>query len=194
MGRPRLHDATTAAGLLAAAERLLLERGTDGLSLRAVAAGAGTSVQAVYSVFGSKEALLGALGARAMEILREGVEAVAVTDRPVHDLAEIALVFRRFALEHPALFEVAFQRVDPAVWPRFEAAAAEAMRALTDHFQRLSEARLLPRRSLREAVVAFHGMCEGLAGVELRGRLGADLDPERLWRHSFTALVTGFNA
>lgn len=193
MGRPRVHDAATAAALLAAAERLLQERGTDGVSVREVAGGAGTSVQAVYSVFGSKEALLGALGARAMEILHTGVDAVAVTDDPVHDLAEASLVFRRFALEHPALFEVAFQRVDPAVWPRFEAASADALQALTSRFHRLVEDRLLPRRSLREAVVAFHGMCEGLAGVELRGRVGADLDPERLWRESFAALLKGFN-
>jgi len=193
VGRPRVHDATTAAGLLAAAELLLQERGTSGLSVREVASRAGTSVQAVYSVFGSKEALLGALGARAMEILRDGVDAVAVTDDPVHDLAEASLVFRRFALAHPALFEVAFQRVDPAVWPRFQTASADALRVLTGRFDRLVEARLLPRRSLREAVVAFHAMCEGLAGIELRGRFRADLDPERVWRESFLALLKGFN-
>lgn len=193
MGRPRVHDAATATALLAAAELLLQERGADGLSVREVASRAGTSVQAVYSVFGSKEALLGALGARAMEILHVGVDAVAVTEDPVHDLAEASLVFRRFALEHPALFEVAFQRADPAVWPRFEAASADALQALTRRFLRLVEARLLPRRSLREAVVAFHGMCEGLAGVELRGRLGPDVDPEHLWRVSFAALLKGFN-
>ena len=192
MGRPRLHDDTTAATLLAAAELLLQERGTDGLSVREVAGRAGTSVQAVYSVFGSKEALLGALGARAMEILHQGVDAVAVTDNPVGDLAEASLVFRRFALEHPALFEVAFQRVDPAVWPRFQAASAEALQALTSRFHRLVEAGLLQRGSLREAVVAFHGMCEGLAGIELRGRVWADLDPEHVWREAFAALLRGF--
>ena len=150
-------------------------------------------MQAVYSVFGSKEALLGALGARAMEILRVGVDAIAVTEDPVHDLAEASLVFRRFALENPALFEVAFQRGDPAVWPRFEAASAAALQALTRRFHRLVEARLLPRGSLREAVLAFHGMCEGLAALELGGRAGADLDPEHLWRVSFAALLKGFN-
>lgn len=193
VGRPRVHDATTAAALLDAAELLLQERGTNGLSVREVAGRAGTSVQAVYSVFGSKEALLGALGARAMEILHKGVDAVAVTDDPVHDLAEASLVFRRFAREHPALFEVAFQRVDPAVWPRFQTASADALRALTDRFDRLIEARLLPRRSLREAVLAFHALCEGLAGIELRGRIRTDLDPEHVWLESSAALLKGFN-
>ena len=194
MGRPRVHDDTTAAVLLEAAEQLLQERGTDGLSVREVARRAGTSVQAVYSVFGSKDALVGALGARAMEILHEGVDAVAVTDDPVHDLAEASLVFRRFALQHPALFEVAFHRVDPTVWPRFESVSADALQALMSRFHRLIEAGLLPRRSLREAVVSFHGMCEGLAGMELRGRVPTGFDHEHMWRKSFAALLKGFTA
>lgn len=179
--------------MLAAAELLLQERGADGLSVREVAGRAGTSVQAVYSVFGSKQGLLGALGAKAMETLRDGVDAVPITEDPAHDLAEASLVFRRFALEHPALFEVAFQRVDPDVWPRFEAARVAALEALTRRFHRLVAARLLPRRSLREAVVAFHALCEGLAALELRGRVGADIDPEQQWRGSFAALLRGFD-
>lgn len=191
MGRPREHDENTAAALLAEAERLLSARGVSVLSLREVASGAGTSTRAVYSLFGSKEALLGALGARAMELLRAGVDAVPVTDDPRRDLVEAALVFRRFALDHPALFEVAFQRVDPAVWPRFRATAADALAVLARRFETLAAAGLLGGRAVPEAVTAFHGLCEGLAGVELRGRMpGADR--ERVWRDAFTALVAGF--
>ena len=76
------------------------------LSLRDVATGAGTSTQAIYCLFGSKEALLGALGAHAMELLHAGVDDIGVTDDPRHDLVEAALVDRRVARDHPALFEV----------------------------------------------------------------------------------------
>ena len=55
MGRPREHDEKTARALLAAAEQLLQQRGTAALSLRQVAAGAGTSTRAVYSLFGSRK-------------------------------------------------------------------------------------------------------------------------------------------
>ena len=194
MGRPRLHDENTAAELLAAAERLLAERGAAALSLREVAGGAGTSVQAVYSLFGSKEALLGALGARAMEMLHAGVDAVVITDDPRHDLVEAALMFRRFALDHPALFEVAFQRADPAVWPRFQATGLDALRALSRRFTPLATTGLLGARSVQEAVVAFHCLCEGMAAVELRGRLPPDADREQLWRQAFRALLDGFAA
>jgi AcrR family transcriptional regulator len=193
MGRPREHDENTAAALLAAAERLLQERSTAALSLREVAAGAGVSTRAVYSLFGSKEGLLGALGTRAMELLHEGVDAIPVTGDPRSDLVQAALMFRRFALGHPALFDVAFHRADPAVRPRFRARAAEALSALTRRFEPLAAAGLLGGRSVPEAVLAFHGLCEGMAVVELRG-VPVDIDHERLWRDAFQALLTGFAA
>lgn len=191
MGRPREHDENTAAALLATAERLFQERGAAALSLREVASGAGTSTQAVYSLFGSKDALLGALGARAMELLHAGLDAITVTDDPRRDLVESALMFRRFALDHPALFEVAFQRVDPAVWPRFRATAADALAALTRRFQPLAAAGLLGGHSVLEAVLAFDGLCVGMAVIELRG-MPLEVDPERLWRSAFWALFSGF--
>jgi AcrR family transcriptional regulator len=193
MGRPRVHDARTAAALLAAAEALLQERGGRALSLREVAGRAGTSVQAVYSVFGSKEALLGALGAQAMEMLRIGVGAIPITDDPRHDLVEAALVFRRFARAHPALFEVAFQQVDPTVWPRFQSEAASALQALNRRFEALADAGRLDRSRVPEAVAAFDALCEGLATLELRNRLVADVGHERLWRDSIGALLRGFD-
>ncbi len=193
MGRPREHDENTAAALLAAAERLLQERSTAALSLREVASGAGVSTRAVYSLFGSKEALLGALGTRAMKLLHEGIDAIPVTGDPRSDLVQAALMFRRFALGHPALFDVAFHRADPAVRPRFRAKADQALSALTRRFEPLAAAGLLGGRSLPEAVLAFHGLCEGMAVVELRG-VPFDADHERLWRDAFRALLTGFAA
>jgi len=193
MGRPREHDENTAAALLAAAERLLQERSTAALSLREVASGAGVSTRAVYSLFGSKEALLGELGTRAMQTLHEGVDAIPVTDDPRSDLVQAALMFRRFALGHPALFAVAFHRADPAVRPPFRATAAKALSALTRRFEPLAAAGLLGRRSVPEAALAFHGLCEGMAVVELRG-IPLDVDHERLWRDAFRALLTGFAA
>jgi AcrR family transcriptional regulator len=193
MGRPREHDQNTAAALLTTAERLLQERGVEALSLRVVASGAGTSTRAVYSLFGSKDALLGALGTHAMQLLHVGMDAIPVTDDPRYDLVEAALMFRRFALDHPALFQVAFHRCDPAVWPRFQAAAADALAALTRRFERLAAAGLLGGRGVPEAVMAFHGLCEGMAGFELR-RFPFEVDCERLWRDAFWALVIGFTA
>src|SRR4029077_17754390 len=96
------------------------------LSLREVAGDAGTTTRAIYSLFGSKNALAAALGVRAFNLLQRDIETLPATDQTREDLVEVALVFRHFALEHPALFSIAFHRADPAIWPHFRAAAADA--------------------------------------------------------------------
>jgi AcrR family transcriptional regulator len=191
MGRPREHDETTVAALLDAAERMVAEEGVDALSLRELARAAGTTTRAVYTLFGSRDGLLGALGVRAFHLLQRELEALPATDEPTDDLVDAALIFRRFALEHPALFSIAFHRADPRIWPRFGAAAADALAVLHRRFEPLAAAGLLGGRSVSEAALQFDALCEGIAWTELRGnRLTPD--PERFWRNAFHALITGF--
>ena len=143
MGRRREHDEKTEAALLDAAERIVAEQGIDALSLREVAHDAGTTTRAIYSLFGSKDGLLGALGVRAFNLLQREIEALPASDQPSDDLIEVALIYRRFALEHPALFSIAFHRADPAIWPRFRAAAVDALAVLDKRFEQLADADLL---------------------------------------------------
>jgi AcrR family transcriptional regulator len=193
MGRRREHDEKTAAALLDAAERIVAEQGIDALSLREVARDAGTTTRAIYSLFGSKDGLLGALGVRAFNLLQREIEALPASDRPSDDLIEVALIYRRFALEHPALFSIAFHRADPAIWPRFRAAAVDALAVLDTRFEPLADADLLGGRSVSEASTQFRALGEGAAWTELRGN-PLPPDPERFWRNAFHALITGFTA
>src|SRR6266511_3423262 len=110
MGRPREHDQRTAAALLDAAEAIVEAEGMQALSIRRVAEEVRTTTRAVYTLFDSKDRLLVALGARAFEVLGEKVEALPRTRDPTADLIEAgARVFRRFALDHPALFRIGVQ-------------------------------------------------------------------------------------
>jgi AcrR family transcriptional regulator len=193
MGRRRRHDETTATSLLDAAEQRIAEQDLGALSLRDVAHDAGTTTRAVYTLFGSKDALLGALGVRAFGLLEQEVGSLPATDRPEDDLVEAALVFRRFAIGHPALFDVAFHRTDPAVWPRFRLAAVDALAVLHERFEPLARAALLGDRSVAEAASQFHALCEGIAWLELRGN-PLTPDPETFWRSAFRALIAGFAA
>ena len=185
MGRRREHDEKTAAALLDAAERIVTAQGVDALSLREVARDAGTTTRAIYSLFGSKDGLLGALGVRAFNLLQREIEALPASGQPADDLIEVALIFRRFALEHPALFSIAFHR--------FRATAMDALAVLDKRFQPLADADLLGGRSVSEASTQFRALGEGVAWTELRGN-PLPPDPERFWRNAFHALITGLAA
>jgi AcrR family transcriptional regulator len=204
VGRPREHDEHTAAALLAAAERTIQERGPEALSIRGVATDVGTTTRAVYSVFGSKDGLISALGAHGFDLLRQGLEALPTTEDPGGDLIAAALMFRRFALDHPALFAISVQRKPPEEFGigtqpsvpspdlslQVRAAASAALDLLKERVGRFAHAQSLGGRSVNEATLQFHALCEGLAAVELRG-INPSLHWERVWRQAFTALIAG---
>ena len=194
MGRPRRHDDNTADALLETAERIAEAEGPGGLTVRRVADAGGTTTRAVYSLFGSKEGLLVALGRRAFDLLRLEITAMPTSDQPAADLVDAGVtVFRRFAVDHPALFRIGVQRAlpEPQLWAEVRGAASEALAGLELRVERLRAAGLLDGRTIREATRAFHALCEGLAAMELRGALPRG-EEEQIWRDALTALVQGF--
>ena len=195
VGRPREHDQRTAAALLAAGERAVADGGFDALSVRGVATEAATTTRAVYSLFGSRDGLIAALGAHTYDLLRTALEQLPQTTDPQADMVEAGLMFRRFALEHPALFSIGIQRTLPSsqLWPQFRAAANDALAVLSQRLSRLQDKNLLAERTVAEATIQFHALCEGLAALELREALPGN-DAERIWRDAFTALIAGFAA
>ncbi|MDQ2874634.1 MAG: TetR/AcrR family transcriptional regulator [Actinomycetota bacterium] len=197
MGRPRLHDTQTARMLLDAAERAVSADGFESLSVRALAAEVGTSTRAVYSLYGSKEGLVVALGVRAFDRLGSAIRRQPSTADPAADLVAAGIqVFRQFAIGHPSLYQLAVQYV-PAPMRlacEFRDAANQALDGLRDRVAPLAEAGLIEGRGVEQATWEFHALCEGLAAVELRGQLGAPGQSEQVWRDALTALVTGFAA
>lgn len=197
-GRPREHGEETRQDLLAAAERLVAEGGPDVLSVRAVAAAAGTTTRAVYSLFGSRDGLVAALGARAFEILAQLAEAAPVSDDPQQDMVAVGLdAFRQMVIEHPALYRIAFQRVAGLQpHPDLVAARQRAFTELRLRVERLEEAGLLGSKTVPEAMGEIEAMLEGLANTELRGDvlpiLGAD--HAHAWREGILTVLRGLAA
>ena len=201
MGRPRGHDERTRAALLAAAELIVAEGGPGALSVRAVAARAGTSTRAVYSLFGSKDGLLvQALARGAFEFLYAEIAKLEETEDPAADLVDVGvLVVRRLVREHPALYRIAFQRIVPGMeaGPELTAARQRAWHQLVGKLERLEAAGLLGDTSAADAAVAFNAMMEGLGNAELRGavlRLLREGSEEQAWRDALMTLVRGFAA
>lgn len=192
MGRPRLHGTETADALLAVAERIAAADGIAGLSIRRLADEAGTTTRAVYSLFGSKEGMVAALAAHGLDLLAEDLATMPVTD-PLEDLVEAgAVVFRRFAAEHPALFEIVFRRegIPDHVAAQFDHARRAALDQLTERLKRLAVAGGLAC-PVDRAALYFHALCEGLAGME--SRASGAFAGEETWRSALRALLLGMS-
>jgi AcrR family transcriptional regulator len=195
MGRRRVHDDATAVALLDAAEKIVEADGLAALTVRAVADAVGSTTRAVYSTLGSKPALVGALGARAFDMLGELVSSVPITEDPAVDLVTAGLRgFRRFAVEHPALFHVGVQQTDvpPEARETIYRAAARALSTLHLRVERLRAAGGLGERPLADATWEFHSLCEGLAALELRGIIGPE-NAERIWTDALSSLISGWH-
>jgi AcrR family transcriptional regulator len=195
MGRPKEHGAATGLALLDAAERIVATRGVGALSLRCLAGEVGTTTRAVYSLYGSKDGLIAALGARIFDLLGAAVQALPVTPDAAADLVEAGVgAFRSLVVEHPALFQLGVQQVqttDEQVLV-IRTAAARAWTVLQTRVARLQQQGGLGTRTVDEAATAFHALCEGLAALEIRGIISADA-AEHQWRSALSALVDGFN-
>ena len=165
--------------------------------MRTIASEIGTTTRAVYSVFGSKGGLLAALAERAFGFLRDALDELPVTEDPAADLVDCGVkVYRRFVLEHPSLYRIAFQRAVSGLQltDSLHAARAEAFARLEFRVRRLDECGRLYRQPVRAAAVEFNAMCEGMANAQLRGgtlRILPAGEEERAWRESFQTIVRG---
>ncbi|MFF6772298.1 TetR/AcrR family transcriptional regulator [Streptomyces sp. NPDC012637] len=120
----RYHHGDLRAACLRAARELLEEDGSAGLSLRAVARRAGVSATAPYRHYADRDALVSAVAAEGYRELAEQLTVVRPAPSTPDDLAAVAVVYVRFALDHPALFRAMFaEPCDPTSEERVAAAA-----------------------------------------------------------------------
>lgn len=113
--------------LLAAALKVLDERGEKGLTVRAVATEAGVAPMGVYNHFESKTGLMTALVTEGFTQLQADIGGVVDTDPHIR-LQRAGVAYRAFALRSPMLYRVMFSGVSK---PEGDIAAA-ALGALTE--------------------------------------------------------------
>ncbi|MEW2131939.1 TetR/AcrR family transcriptional regulator [Streptomyces sp. NPDC005435] len=162
------HHGDLRAACLRAARELLEEDGSAGLSLRAVARRAGVSATAPYRHFADREALLTAVGAEGYRELGAYLAAAHPAPVTADDLAEIAVAYVRFALDHPALFRVMFaEPCDPASEERLEAtiAISQYVRGIVHD--------VFPDADQDALSTAVWALVHGLAFLHLDGKLDA---------------------
>ncbi|MET8810868.1 TetR/AcrR family transcriptional regulator [Streptomyces sp. NPDC004549] len=169
MGRPRTNDEGVAERLVACATELLATRPRESVTVRVVAADAGTSTAAVYSLFGGKDGLIVAVRDRAVAGLFADLSAVPSTDDPLTDLHALAVAYRRWGHGHRHLYTVLFGGVQ-SFEPSGEVGSADPVGPLVAAIERALARGVLDGDATAIALslwVALHG----LVTLELAGAL-----------------------
>lgn len=180
VARPKTHDDALRGRLLDLAAQLVASHGARALTLRTLATAAGTSTSAIYSLFGGKPELFGALHAAAFGQFGACQHAVAVTDDPVADLMTLAVAYRDWALAHPQLYAVMFGgALTPSLPADFDCPYAEqSMHPLQRAAGRLIDSGdTAAGASVGAISVALWATVHGFVSLELAQLLAPDLPP-----------------
>ncbi|WP_417233789.1 TetR-like C-terminal domain-containing protein [Arthrobacter sp.] len=163
MARPVIHDAALRARLVSTATEQICERGPSALVLRDVAAAAGTSTSAIYSLFGGKAELLTA-------VIEEAFISFGDSQRRAASggLAALGRAYRQWALGHRALYGLMFGGAAAA---GFDCRPAEDIAASSIGPLHTTVATLLGQAGSKEpahlVAAAIWGQVHGLVSLEL---------------------------
>lgn len=113
MARPKLYDESLRRALQTAAAQVIAVGGVGALSLRDLAASVGTSTNAIYALFGGKDALVSAVVAEADRSMSAHLgDAVGAADN-LFDLLAVGVAYRSWALANRELYDVMYVRRPP---------------------------------------------------------------------------------
>ena len=106
------HHGELPATLMTLAAEHIAARGTEKLSLRALAREAGVSPTAPYRHFQSKQCLLAAIATQGFDTLHDEYVGILVSDRTLEEQAvAMAMAYIRFAAENPVSYQLMFGSV-----------------------------------------------------------------------------------
>ena len=94
--------------------RLLERDGLQSLSVRNLAAEAGTSTMAVYTHFGGMTGVVDAVASEAFSRFAQALTKSAQTDDPVADFFVMGAAYRAFAIANPQRYQLIFGTSSPA--------------------------------------------------------------------------------
>ncbi|MBB1484843.1 TetR/AcrR family transcriptional regulator [Tessaracoccus sp. MC1865] len=173
MARPKVHDEALAEVLLEKATRIVGLEGPAALSLRRITQSAGTSTSAIYSLYGSRDALLDAVYERAIESFVAST-VVRATDDPLADLMSMGCAYRKWALAHPQMYPVMFGRRHGDSPDGIRERTRHAVEPLRCCVQRCLDAGLFTGGG-EEIIVQLWSSVHGFVTLELDGLLAHSL-------------------
>jgi AcrR family transcriptional regulator len=192
----RYHHGALREALVAAAESVIAERGVDGFSLREAARRAGVSPAAPQHHFGDARGLLTAVAVAAFIQLGDALEAAlagAGPDRRAR-LDALGAAYVRFALDHPARFDVMWRaaRVD-CENPAYQTAAQRAFAPLAAAVAGVpvADAPTGPPTAADPRALAGWATVHGFARLALDGAFGLGPEAARAAAEALMPAVLG---
>ncbi len=170
----KAHTEDLATTLVDVAGEILSGEGPAALTLRRLARAADTSTMAVYTLFGDKTGLLGAMHRAGFERLTAALERARSSDAdPLAALAAQGIAYRRVALANPHLYGLMFGYLVPGFTPRAadKTAADEAFGSLIEGVAACLKAGVVGGADARR--IAFHlwAVSHGMVTLEIAGQL-----------------------
>jgi AcrR family transcriptional regulator len=179
--------------LVAAATRLFVRRGYDGVTLRAIAGELGCSPMTPYRYFRDKADIFAAVRTAAFEALAGSQQACCdEADEPLAVLAELGRAYLRFALEQPDAYRLMFElgQPNPEGFPALRAASERAISPLRTWMGHAVDAGVLAGDPDVLTHVFWSGV-HGIASLHLAGKLSWGCDVDRLLEPVLQTLFRG---
>lgn len=189
VGRPRTNDAAVRERLVACATEMFATRPQESVTVRALAAAAGTSTAAVYTLFQGKEGLIREVRDQAVAGLFRDLTAVPGSESALEDLYALAAAYRHWGREHRHLYTVLFGGAQSFV-PSARVGDRDPVRPLVAAIDRAVAGHILVGDTTLIAVslwVALHG----LVTLELAGGLDGAA-AETAFRSTIDAVLRGW--
>lgn len=203
MGRPKIYDKELRNRLLHEAAKLLAEKGYDAVSLRNVTSLADTSTNAVYTLFGSREALMAEAILSSLRVALKPVDAAAEIPDPNVALIEVSRRIRAMGLSQPNMFLGAFDamaeakesssltgRLNPAVSEIDQALFAPILRVC----QRIAEQSDTPGLKPRRMAMILWAALNGYIVLEISNILPEGEVTDEVFDEMIVTLATGWTA
>ena len=173
--------------------RLLAADGVAGFTTRRVAESAGTSIPAIYELFGDRAGLVREVYLSGFQKLRMRLDALPLSANVRTDLVAAAMLLRTFVQDNPALADVMFTRpftdYSPGVAEMH--ATAPVRELFVERVRRCIDAGVIAGDHTDTAHVLL-ALTLGLAAQETAGWLGSSrASRDRRWGMAFDAILGG---
>jgi AcrR family transcriptional regulator len=193
VGRPRQHNDETREHLLSVASAIIRRGGTEALTVRGLAAEAGVTTRAIYSLFSGLPELIAVLCDRSAEAMIRHHEAVPITDDPISELLPLAWAYRSAAREQADLYERLYtpSGVDGRTVTTYPQQVQRTIHRVQDTIRRAILAGQLQVADDHDLFQGLWAVVHGLTSLELRGVLGTPEECDRIWRETIATHVRG---